>query len=431
MKSVQDDPGEKDVCLLCVGDDAIRKSLRPISRSIHCAYCGKRRHGITVAELMAKVIEPLRAYLQQGETNPHFTLESDSPTFEQDGESLSATLQEELTIDADLADDLTILLIESDPVDWSDGGEAFFSGEANYQRARVCSPDYYDAYETFAQRITRERRFFDARAQATLADIFGADDMTSASSLPCLLIGTRKSQTLLYRARRADSQAHATQIANRAATELGPPPGASVRAGRMNAAGISVFYGALSDTTAIAETRPSVGGLVVVGAFVPLRQLRLLDMTKLGRIFTGSIFDPEYPTRAARSAFLGGFHSLIIRPIQPHEEILEYIPTQAVAEYIGNVLGFDGVVYGSAQAGTYADQRYTAPDSAEVAHSECNVVLFRNASRVGARRRKKSAAGEAATLQLVKRSVRVVDVDKIEYTTSTTLIGVDDHDLPF
>ena len=46
--------------------------------------------------------------------------------------------------------------------------------------------------------------------------------------------------------------------------------------GRMNAAGISVFYGATDDETAIAGVRPPVGSWVATATFEVIRPLRLL-----------------------------------------------------------------------------------------------------------------------------------------------------------
>jgi len=56
--------------------------------------------------------------------------------------------------------------------------------------------------------------------------------------------------------------------------EIGPPPPARAMAGRMNARGIAVFYGALDAATAVAEVRPPSGSKVLVGRFEILRTSR-------------------------------------------------------------------------------------------------------------------------------------------------------------
>ena len=79
------------------------------------------------------------------------------------------------------------------------------------------------------------------------------------------LITTLPIATVIYRAR-----AHENGLPGYSTVaELGPPPKEVARAGRMNAEGIVVFYGAFDDQTAIAEiNRPddamSVGFLAIL-----------------------------------------------------------------------------------------------------------------------------------------------------------------------
>src|SRR5207244_1470845 len=148
--------------------------------------------------------------------------------------------------------------------------------------------------------------------------------------------------------------------------------------GRMNSAGIPVFYGGFSEDVCVAEVRPHVGGIVVTGQFHVTRPLQLLDLTMLDEHgFAGSMFRADYYSRVTKRLFLRSFHNLISRPVQPHEEALEYVPTQAVAEYIANVLGLDGIIYASAQTNTRDEDDDTPTDRATQ-----NVALFNRASVV-------------------------------------------------
>lgn len=189
----------------------------------------------------------------------------------------------------------------------------------------------------------------------------------------------------------------------------------------MNSAGISVFYGALSEDTAISEVRPYVGSLVVVGQFDITENIRVLDLSQIGIGFAGSIFDPEYESTAARYRFLEGFHSLIAKPIQPHEEQLEYIPTQAVAEYVSNVLGFNGILYGSAQLGAVpendSEPNFWTHELSDEDLREHNIVLFGDAATV-------DTTGEVTApystphcdLLFHSDSVHAVKISKVHYT---------------
>jgi RES domain len=62
--------------------------------------------------------------------------------------------------------------------------------------------------------------------------------------------------------------------------EMGAPPVACVtRPGRANGVGVSYFYGAEEERTAVAEVRPHRGTLVSIGEGETLRDLKFLDLT--------------------------------------------------------------------------------------------------------------------------------------------------------
>jgi hypothetical protein len=136
----------------------------------------------------------------------------------------------------------------------------------------------------------------------------------------------------------------------------------------MNAQGISVFYGATREDVAIAEVRPPVGSRVAVAKFEIARPLRLLDLTAANTAHEdGSIFDPSLKERLARAAFLRSLGALMVRPVMPDDEAIDYLPTQAVADYLAasNEPHLDGIVFPSAQV-----------------EEGSNVVLFNHAARV-------------------------------------------------
>jgi RES domain len=122
----------------------------------------------------------------------------------------------------------------------------------------------------------------------------------------------------------------------------------------MNAAGISVFYGALDLDTCVAEIRAPVGGSVVAGRFEVIRPMRLLDMDALAQVYIkGSHFDPQFGVQRARAAFLSRLVQMISRPVMPNDETFEYLPTQVIAEYLATKVTppFDGILFRSSQTG--------------------------------------------------------------------------------
>jgi hypothetical protein len=137
----------------------------------------------------------------------------------------------------------------------------------------------------------------------------------------------------------------------------------------MNAAGISVFYGAKEADTCIAEVRAPVGSYVVLGRFEIIRPIRLLDLDVLTKVTTDcSWFAPEFAVRSNRAAFLRHLVREISKPIMPRDEEFEYLPTQAVSEYLASCVEppIDGINFHSAQT----------------AREGRNVVLFHHASGV-------------------------------------------------
>jgi hypothetical protein len=136
----------------------------------------------------------------------------------------------------------------------------------------------------------------------------------------------------------------------------------------MNARGVSVFYGATSPDVALAEVRPPVGSRVVVGTFDIIRPLRLLNLAVLRAVYVkGSIFDAGFAARLAKAAFLRSLTDRISRPVMPNDESLDYLPTQAVADFLGTraATRLDGILFPSVQSAT-----------------GLNVVLFHKAAGV-------------------------------------------------
>ena len=112
-----------------------------------------------------------------------------------------------------------------------------------------------------------------------------------------------------------------------------------------------------------------MGSQVLVGRFEVLCKIRLLDVEALRSTFVkGSVFDPEYVRRRGRSKFLQSLSERIARPVMPNDEPLEYLVTQAIADFLANrsVPELHGIIYPSVQ-------------------DPCggrNVILFHKAARV-------------------------------------------------
>ena len=105
--------------------------------------------------------------------------------------------------------------------------------------------------------------------------------------------------------------------------------------GRMHPAGIRAFYGAFDMQTCIAELRPAVGETVIGARFTPARPLLVLDTTRFDRRpKEQNMFSKSYLKQLRLWTFMRRFMDEIAQPHLPGSEHLEYVPTQAVAEYL-------------------------------------------------------------------------------------------------
>jgi hypothetical protein len=417
----------KRICHSCIGDDALRALVQDeLQPRAECSYCGARKKHLTMSQLADCTADTLREYCCRGEEIRVFRGDNDSPDYEQEGESLDYLLEEELQVPSEAAEDLASILYAMDEDDSRDGGDEFFSSEQSYHRAYLHPWEYHEAWEEFTYRIKHSRRFFDLGAQQLIARILGAPGDQKARTLPILKLGPKEELIGIYRARRARNEDEARRFLKNAPTQLGPPPPRLASAGRMNPAGISVFYGALSAETAVAELRPSVADIVVYAEFRPRRVLRLLDLPRIHIAFSGSLFESGYEDRASRRRFLEGFHSLISQPIRRGDETLEYLPTQAIAEYVANVLGLDGVLYASAQVGATPEPAepknfVLVQDLTPEELARHNVVLFGSAARVVNAKHNEPGKRRKAILRYVKRSGLGVTVSAVNYSSRPTV----------
>lgn len=117
----------------------------------------------------------------------------------------------------------------------------------------------------------------------------------------------------------------------------------------MSPPGISYVYVSKDPATCIAEIKPNVGSEVWLAKFVTQRCLRILDLTMVPRVHLPSIFDPAYDhqLRWARD-FFEHFQSEISRPTAGDDNLLDYVPTQVLAEFIHSQ-GYDGIKFKSSQ----------------------------------------------------------------------------------
>ncbi|WP_417493165.1 RES family NAD+ phosphorylase [Maricaulis sp.] len=375
-----DEIGERALCHECIGDEYLSVDVRSNGERRTCHYCEKASRSFTVKELAERVEQAFE---------DHFIRTSDQPTdlqfmmlrdressydWDRDGEPVVWAITNSAEFPEAAARDIHAILEDRfDDFEAAKMGEETEFAEDSYYEER--GPDirnWRETWDAFEHSLKTNTRFFNQVWAEYLSELFAdlAELNTSQGDAVIFSVGPEEPISELYRARVFQAEDELQEALGRPDLHLGPPPSRLARAGRMNAWGISMFYGATTEELAQTEVRPPVGAYVVIGRFKLTRTLRLLDLTALKRIDrSGSFYDPDYAHQVERAAFFAELCERMSRPVMPNDEVLDYLPTQVVADFLASTSApaLDGIIYPSAQGDT--DAR--------------NVALFHKASRCG------------------------------------------------
>jgi hypothetical protein len=366
---------DKQVCFRCIGDPYLKDEVEKIGAATQCSYCRQSGPGLGLEELAEQIHGILEQSFYQTSTEPQDGVEwalYKEGDWERAGDPIADVIADIAGLDEDVVNDVREHLYDwygNDPSD--DIGEDPYDENAQYAEKPAYSAGLDESWASFCREITSRARFFSRQAANILDEIFGG----------ITTLKTRKGQSVIktvepgaedgffFRARIAPTFRDLEVILKDPVRELGPPRSSIAKSGRMNPVGVSVFYGARDIHTCIAEIRAPVGAYVVSGQFEVMRPLRLLDFEALMDIATaGSYFDPEFKHSRDKAEFLKRLAEEMSRPVMPADELLQYLPTQAVAEWLSERFDpkLDGIIFHSSQTG--GEGR--------------NVVLLHHASRV-------------------------------------------------
>jgi hypothetical protein len=110
----------------------------------------------------------------------------------------------------------------------------------------------------------------------------------------------------------------------------------------------------------------------------------LLDLAALEFVADeqGSIFDADHIHRLKRAKFLRGLGQRISKPVMPDDQTRDYIPTQAIADFLATVASppWDGIIYPSVQVMRTSYPRRIFRTRSSIGSR--NVVLFQKAASV-------------------------------------------------
>lgn len=370
----------KRICFECVGEVYLSYEIERTGEVGTCSYCGEIAQSWTIDELGDRIETAFEHHYIRTSDQPDSwqerllaDKESDYIWY-RDGTPVLEAIENAAEIPQETAVDV-LALLEDKHGDFDSaamGEETEFSPDSYYEEKGPSDQTWQMEWHHFEQSLKSEARFFSRAAAAHLASIFGDIDKLSTTDGRLLVVdaGPQFALDHLYRARVFQSDGKLKEALCRPDLHLGSPPARLATSGRMNARGISVFYGATDASVAIAEVRPPVGSKAAVARFSIIRTLQLLDLTALGDVHDeGSIFDPSLKNRLERVAFLRSLGRRITRPVMPDDQDFDYLSTQAIADFLAteNEPRLDGIIFQSAQS---KDGR--------------NVVLFHKAAQVEA-----------------------------------------------
>lgn len=371
------------VCHECIGDEYLKKVVTRCGKDGMCTYCGKVARVITL-ENLAKHIERF--------FDDHFVDDRASqhhPKFhvvKKVDKRVDVIIKKYAKVDIEIAQDLQMELRRKyfNPEDERMGNENPFDERMLYNRKATSEGNWNSIWRELRKSIVEENRMFNVRAIEILNSVFGGnvicDNEENKELSNIVEVGPCKKISSLFRAREFQSDEKLYTALCHPDRELGPPPSSHATAGRMNAEGVAVFYGATRPKVAIAEIRPAVGSRVLVGRFEITRNLKLLNVVKLRSLVASGVpesyFRPSKKRILEKIEFLSNLCERISAPVVPQDEAADYLVTQAISDYLSELdrpTPIDGLIYDSAQTGSKTE----------------NVVLFHNSSRVEYRRKPK------------------------------------------
>ncbi len=368
------------ICLDCVGEQYLKEHIKETGKPNTCHYCDKTDLAtITISEFADRVGVAFQQHYELTDPNPSLEdqalIRDCDYSWERTGKPVLEVIMEAAELEEAPAEDIRKILEERN----YDSGKGTIEEEMPYQESshyefRISNDyKYHLKWREFERSLQTEARYLNSQGKVILDEVFnGISSYKDNSGNSVIETWDATDDTaMLYRARVFQNQQDLEEALKRPDLHIGPPPFHLANAGRMNAHGIAVFYGATHEDVATSEVQPPVGSRVIIGKFTPQKDLRLLNIKRLKDIpVTESIFDSKHRSQLERVNFLETLSGMIAKPVMPDDEPMEYLVTQVVAEYLGSHddLKLDGLRYPSIQNPSNGD----------------NVVLFYKSSRLAA-----------------------------------------------
>lgn len=349
----------KCVCADCFGETYLKQLVQDHAHAkAQCDYCEAEDVPLVALDEVAKVLHRVFDKFYRCTSNSDEVVHHGRTPRGSDLCSLISELIQDRDAQPDgpLVENLKHLLLERIARDhyWFE----HFDRDDDFWFERIDPYDYFHGREwgELLGKLRYESRYCNPKLHEFLDRTFGsiASEQTSDGEGLITVVGPRQKISHVYRSRVFQDPDLLSQALKHPEKDLGPPPIGRASSGRMNAKGLSMFYGANLPGLAIAETRPPVGSYVLVGRFSFQRKLRLLNLSKLADIKIPEglcLFEEETLRLYDRKAFLNKLETDLTMPAMPDTADDSYLVTQLISDYLATneQLDLDGVIFRSTQ----------------------------------------------------------------------------------
>lgn len=128
--------------------------------------------------------------------------------------------------------------------------------------------------------------------------------------------------------------------------KMGKPPILLSTSGRANPIGIPYLYVSTNHETVLRECRATYLDYVSIAEFKLKDQLKVVSLRHVENI-SPFLFEDWLENYLKYQKYLKRLEIELSKPLRKHDQILEYLPTQYLCEYV-KFLGYDAIEYGSA-----------------------------------------------------------------------------------
>jgi len=300
-------------CSNCFSDNFLSKYISTESnQNGKCIFCRTRKHyPLLKATALLDLFQPL----------------FDLYTEENSGKLMNSLLQTDWNIFSEHIEERKQLELLSAIIE-----ESTFVSK-RFLSILVMNEANIDKWNAFSKELKHENRFFPKKE----INITQLKELFNYLIMPKECIPRD-----IYRARINRSSSYYSL------SEMGKPPSDKAPDGRANPKGISYFYGASNEKTAIAESRPYKTDIVHVAKFKLNPKTILIDLRNPKSTISPFNLDDDSLVLLYEEhmPFLLHLSISLSKPILPHKKELEYLPTQYLCELIKDS-GFNGIVFKS------------------------------------------------------------------------------------